>query len=540
MMNLPAWPSRVFIAILLLPALGAVLSLGPAAAQVRRPQQRAALPAPGLGYNALVTEDGRVLPLYPVHDSQAKTTGVAFELQSGTLTARDTRGVLWSRPVGQAELFGGFDFNGDGWPDLGLVRSRDTGEKCGDSPVHVTWLDFVDGRTGEVLPQVTPPLKARCWDFRTATDRDPKKVYPTDQWTGQTVLFGTGVRTVASLPYYAQEGYFLTYRGQDQGFSKERFIYPSTAAFDQAYPGRAAPNAWGYPRRYEANAHVANGLILDAPGGRRLVCFTTGRVLQYAVAPLGPTQLLADRPFLSGGHKELSGRNYGLVMADPGSTSVVLVAGTDAHTVLADLLAGKMVTDPMGGIERHVAVYDYRTNRVQDRYYSNAYQGPAAHYENRVVFPCHCLLGVSAGSASRLAYNVYSNKGRWNFHVCRPGSTADATVFKDLFVWDVRDLDGDGVPEVVASPTRYESEPDVQGYYYPKWETWVLSWDEARGTLSRRKKYDGVLPYLVPAFREGSCTSSQGYLYPVLTTVRHDRLQLVCTDPRQAIVAVDY
>jgi hypothetical protein len=236
----------------------------------------------------------------------------------------------------------------------------------------------------------------------------------------------------------------------------------------------------------------------------------------------------------------VTGRNYGLVMADPGATNVVLVAGTNAHTVLADLLAGKMQADPLGGIERHVTVYDYRTNRLANRYYSNAYASPQAHYEDRVVFPGHCLLSSSAGAPARLVYNVYSKQGRWNCHVCRPGAVADQVIYKDLFVWDVRDLDGAGQAEVVASPTRYESEPDVQGYYYPKWETRVLAWDETRGALVRRKQYRGVLPKLVPAFREGGCTSSEGYLYPVLTTVRAGRLQLVCTDPKQQVALVNY
>jgi len=138
---------------------------GPAGARVR---ERA-----GIGYNAVETREGTFLPVYPVRDARARVRGVAFRHEEGRLTAYDARSlrVLWSRRVGEGQLFGGFDFNRDGWIDLGLARTRETNETWGSQWVKVSWLDLVDGRTGDVYARVTPPARDKSWDFRTASDQ---------------------------------------------------------------------------------------------------------------------------------------------------------------------------------------------------------------------------------------------------------------------------------------------------------------------------------------------------------------------------------
>jgi hypothetical protein len=510
----------------------------PAAAQVET------APAPradgALAYNAVMTADGRALPVYPVRDRDAAVKAVAFDRKAGVLTAYDPHRVLWSNRIGDGQVFGGFDFNGDGWLDLGVARSQDTGENCGTKPVHATWLDLIDGKTGRLIPHLTPPTRSKCWDFRTPADRDPAKNYPTEQWTTLSVLFGEGTNTLAVLLYYAQDGEFLTYRPDGGDFARRRFLFPSTAAFDAAYRGRARPSPWHPGTSFHQNAHTANGLIVAAPGGPRLVFFTSGRVVQYAVNAPSPGQLLADCPFMSGGRSDLSGRNYGLVMRDGRLPLVVLVAGTGANSVYSDMLSGKQQFDDWGQIERHVAVYNLQTNRIDDRFFSYAHDNHDANkYEGRVVYPAESLLPTAPGAPSRLAYNVYQ-AGRWYFHVSRPGASPDARIYKDLFVWDVRDLDGDGVKEVVASPAHDDTDPDVPGYYFVKWRTAIYHWDEANETLVGVKTFPGVIPHLVAAFREPTRTTSMGYLYPALTTVRDGRLKFVAMDGNKKVRLLDY
>lgn len=56
------------------------------------------------------------------------------------------------------------------------------------------------------------------------------------------------------------------------------------------------------------------------------------------------------------------------------------------------------------------------------------------------------------------------------------------------------------------------------GWYFVKWRTELAHWDEASTTLETVLKLDCVLPWLVPTSREPTVSTTQGSLYPVLTT----------------------
>ena len=257
--------------------------------------------------------------------------------------------------------------------------------------------------------------------------------------------------------------------------------------------------------------------------------------MQYEIKIRGLANLLADRPYLTGGRKDLVGRNYGWVSQDPGAPDrIVLLAGTSTQSVFSDLIQGKLVTDPWAGIERHISVYNLRTNLIQDRFFSYAHDNNDGNkYQNRVVFPANGLIATGRG-ASRLAYSVYVG-GRWYFHISQPGSTVDKYRLKDTFLWDVRDLDGDGKQEIIVSPTRYPNQPDVPGYYFPKWETRVYHWQESTLRLLAKKTYKGAIPYLRASFRKNRRTSSQGFLYPALTAWKQNKSHLVLYTPQKQI-----
>lgn len=446
--------------------------------------------------------DGATLrPLYP---SKGAAPYVAFRREPDGVTAlREDGTALWTQKTVAGALFGGFDVDGDGVPDLGVAARRPAGETCGSTAVQITWIEVHSGATGARLAS-TPEAKDLCWTFGTTT-------YPTQQWTDLGVLFGDATRTIALAPYYAKIGQFAAWSGA--AFAYQEFDYPSTAAFD-AYTA-ARTNAYG-TGKHTTDPHVANGLILPVKGEERLVFFTSSRVVQYALEARSATQLRVDHPFLTAGRTDLVGRDYGLVARDPGDGGfLALVSGTSIWSVYADMVAGKMETDPWGQIERHVTVYDPATDALEDRFFSYAHDGgDAKKYEGRVAYPDHPFLRRSTGR-SRLIYSVYEG-GHWFVHVSVPGGTADAFTVRGSVVWDVRDLDGDGVDEIVLSPVELPGDPDVPGYYFPRWKTQLAHLAADEKSLVVGKAFDGV-PELVPFFRDARRTTSFSALYPACT-----------------------
>ncbi|MEM6295207.1 MAG: hypothetical protein AAGA54_28305, partial [Myxococcota bacterium] len=79
---------------------------------------------------------------------------------------------------------------------------------------------------------------------------------------------------------------------------------------------------------------------------------------------------------------------------------------------------------------------------------------------------------------------------------------------------DIRDLDGDGIDEWVLSPTELPEDPDVPGYYFPKWRTDVMTWNERTLTLAGVAVHEGAIPALTGAFPSAQRRSSAASLYP--------------------------
>jgi hypothetical protein len=462
-------------------------------------------PGPPL-VNALLASDGAVRALYPAPG----TSGVSFEQQGSLVRALDGAGnELWSTDAGTGQLFGGFDFDQDGWPDLGVVHTEPLGQLCGSVEMTQTWLSFLQGQSGALTTPIAP-LADLCWTFGTAT-------YPTSQWTVLSVLFGPQSATITTVPYYATTGWFLHWSGGN--WTSEAFFYPSTASYDATYDADL-PNGWGTGTSYLANSHIPNGFMPWVGAEQRLAFFTSGRAVQYAVAPLSAGQLLADRPFLTGGRTDIAGRNYGLVARDPDAPShVVLVSGTDGQALFTDMVNGAPGSDDWGQIERHVAVYDLATDTVDDTFYSYAHDDDDGHkYEGRVAYPDSPFVHTGAAGASRLAFNVFG-AGHWVVHVTAAGASADAVTIADRYLWDIRDLDGDGVAEWVLSP--------APSGYLPTWSFELHHWDEASTSLQQVASYPGYLPARVATFRAAERTTSRGSLYPTLTVAEGCALKVL-------------
>lgn len=467
--------------------------------------------------NALVPPgappDAAPVPLYRLRTPNG--AAIAFRQSGATVEALDQSGrVIWTKDVGAGALFGGFDVDGDGIVDLGLVRAKDTTTPCYGKPLAERTIDLVLGASGAVVPKVVPPLTDICWSFG----------YATEQWTVLAALFGAGSKDLVLQPQYTStnENAFNPYSegkawvvGVENGAAVTRgtMTMPTVPAYDAF--AAAQLNAQTGTTKHYAASHVPNGVVVGAGDAARLLFFTSGRAVQYAMA--APFALTADRPWLTGGRTDLVGRNYGLVMPNPlAPDKVALVAGTGAISLFEDMRTGQMAFDKNGQIERHVAVYDAKTNTVDDRFHSYSHDGNDAFlYEGRTAYPNGVWL------ASRLVYDVYQG-GHWHTIVTTPGATTTALDVRDLFVWDVRDVDGDGELDVIASPSRDLSDADVPGYYFAKWRTVIFRWDEGTKTLVPKKTVEGAIPWLVASFRDATRSTSFGFTYPALTVATDD------------------
>lgn len=445
--------------------------------------------------------DGTYLPIMPVTGS-ATVDAVGYRLHSGSLEAYDQSGtLLWSTSTTGTALNGGYDFDADGWPDVAVVVSSSTGTTCGSDPLLTTTLHFYRGATGTVLTPLSP-MNDKCWSF-------PGTTYPTHQWSELAPLWGDETSTLFAAPYYADTGWYLQY-GSGSFSTLGALYYPSISAYDATYTN-SAPNTYPTGTDYILNSHVANGLITQVSGQNRAVFWTSGRVVQYALGSLSASQLIADKPYLTGGRTDIAGRNYGLVSVDPNSPSTIsLLSGTSNYSLYQDARDGAITHDPWGGIERHVSVYNAAANTVDDRFFSYAHDNSDGDkYQYRVSYPAHPW--VERSGSSRLAYNVFRD-GRWRLHVSQPGSTTSLYELDDVFLWDIIDLDGDGVDEWLISPTRSASDPIGPSYYLPKWQTSSYHWNESTLTLTSGTTWSGVIPYLTKSFTTANTTSSDGYL----------------------------
>ena len=465
--------------------------------------------APKGAVTAVRNEAGVVVPL----------TGLSGSRPIGFVTSRDGVGAvdgngktLWTQKLGGGRLISGFDLDGDGTTDFALVKSRALQKSCGKSIVNMTWIEFYSGATGKPVIQ-THELEDQCHTNLN---------YASTRWGVNSVLSGSRNGTIALSPQYSSTGwYWRMKRGHIQ---QDAFLLPSTDAFVRLY-GKSDLKVSGRRNRgpdFIAESQPPNGLIVPYRDEDRLVIFTSRRVLDYRIGRLSAAQLVDDQKFH--GREDLAGRSYGVVQFDSiGRDRVAVVAGTQANTVLLDMLSGSRTADPWGGIERHVTVYDLARNAVNQRFFGSAHDNnDFGRYEKRLVHPAHIFLAAGEGP-SRIGFNEFTN-GNWTFHLTKPGSPDDDQRIPGVFVWDIRDLDGKGEMEIIASPT--ETKASGQDGYFPRWSTRIYRYDRVSGRLVLRQEIAGMIPHLVPAPIEPGTTSSAGFLFPVLTGKENGRLGL--------------
>ncbi len=359
--------------------------------------------------NAVRNEAGIVVPL----NTAPGWRPTGFLSLGPKLSAVDEHGhTLWTKDLGAGQSFSGFDLDRDGIPDVGIAKIRPLVKSCGVSVVNNTWLEFYSGATGNLI-SATAELEDTCHTHLN---------YASLRWAASSVLSGGRNGTIALSPQYSSTGWY--WRMRNGKLSQDTFLTPTTDAFTDLYRSRSLYRQDKEGQlRVLAESQPPNGLIVPFGGEDRLVYFTSGRVLQYRTGRLSASQLIGDRTFF--GRSDIAGRSYGLVGFDPQSRDrIAVVAGTHAGTVADDMISGKMASDPWGGIERHVTVYELARNQVTQKFFGSAHDSKdAGKYQNRIVYPAHMFVPVVNGP-SRIAFNRFAD-GVWNFHVTKQGSPAE-------------------------------------------------------------------------------------------------------------------
>jgi hypothetical protein len=434
--------------------------------------------------------------------------------------ALDERGaVLWTHTLGVGNLKSGFDFNGDGVIDFALVKRATLGS-CNADVLYRRTVEIYSGLDASLLTSTA--LDDRCILINGVTWQASITL------AENTIQFGTPAGVVAIAPRYYGQGWF-----SGPGFS-DAFYSPDAAAYDTYENSQPAlqPSAGG--AHHVDMSQPPHGLIVPFGTGARYVAFSSGRVVQYAIAPLSPAQLLVDTPFLSS--TDLVGRSYGLVQHDAqgNPNRVSVISGTSIHDLLLDVEADDasgVVTghDLWGGIERHVTTYNLTTGAIDQHAISYAHTNSnQGTYVNRVAFPANAYLPSSSALGSRLVYNVFDG-ATWSIHISTPGGSASQTIWANQIVWDVIPRGPDAV-DLITSPvdSRSIQVPNfvsdasvVQSWraatYFPKWRTEVYRWTRSGETAALVRTLDGAIPSLeVPISSPGSAASADGLIFPVL------------------------
>jgi PKD repeat protein len=418
---------------------------------------------------------GSLIPAYKTIDGL-----VAYQLNTGVLSAYKADGsLLWQKTTSSDSFSGGFDLNGDSYPDL--IVSGTTGASCTDT----SYDEIRDGKTGALLTTISP-IANSC----------PSTVsYSVRRLFVGSVLFGSG-SSFAIVPQYWSQGWFEQYAN---GAIKlvGAFYYPSDPSFGTYTAAQTSCSG----KIEVPNSMPPNGLLVSGAETPDFVFFSSCRVSDMHVQALSPAQLVHDAPFVPGNNPANAGRNYGLVESVGGK--VILIAGTYSATLADDARANAKVTDVWGGITRHFAIYDPNTGAVSDRYYSYAHDNnDASQYINRVTYPAHAV--YKNNDTPLIFFNVFDGTN-WYISVNSLDGTEIARI-SNTYVWDIITRT-DGSQRLLLSTTS--------GYFPAEKKTVVATY--LNGVATPDATLQG-LPLFSAAFRQPDTSDSSGYLFPALIT----------------------
>ena len=120
--------------------------------------------------NAILIDGTNVLPIYSVSAISATARAVGFTPINGGVRAVNEKGqTLWeNKDVGAGGILGGFDFDGDGWPDIAMTKAEALSERCGDHAMVNSWLELLQGKDGTLHKPVSKEVSI-CWRYPSTT-----------------------------------------------------------------------------------------------------------------------------------------------------------------------------------------------------------------------------------------------------------------------------------------------------------------------------------------------------------------------------------
>jgi hypothetical protein len=429
--------------------------------------------------------------------------------------------VVWSTmPATPAGVNGGIgwvgDWSGDGVPDVIAVAYTPTGQTCGTTPTRTATLLFFDGKTGALETPVSP-MTDMCWTFGTTT-------YPTIQlYTGSVVVgdFAASWKgnEVYVFPYYATTGWMLNRAAKGQWVMLEtendpsfrHLMYPSTSSFDSDYDATngtpCMPSPWNASGCFVTNSHCANMLGL---AGGNLFVLTSGRAVSYRpnLAAAG------DLTWAAGNRTDHAGRNYGLVThfeSPDGGEWVTLHGGCASSSMVAAIANGAIDAthgDYYCGIHRHYELFGIAGGATSPAAHTSVFYSYAdvdGQYD-RLQYPRHAIFEHAPSKTLWTAFSLYDGT-RWHVELGDPRMPgAFAAAIDDAFLWDVRDLDGDGAPEWIVTKLASGGAGIV-----PPRSTSIATFDGK--VVKIVATVDGWIPVLPTQPNRAAVRSSDGSIY---------------------------
>jgi len=479
-----------------------------------------------------LSDKDTIVHLYKVNDYNASNAYVYFLYHKSKslkrLEAHDEENtLLWSREITDNALSvtGGFDFDADGWPDLAtVVRGEQIYDqngqllRCGSGGkdnrqlIKTSFLVLYNGRTGHEH-RVVAPLEDYCFP-----NTDDTTSYKVPRYYSNSIIFGKSSRTIVISPDYNPQQWYFTFNGTT--FKSEPLVFHSSPQFEEYY--KHTNQYWGLS--YKANLNGINGLLVQS--GTRYVLFSYGRLLHYEVGPYRKEQLLWDahdfRNYIEEGRYAY--RTKGKVQVDSAyPQNIALIGGTNSLTFFWDNINGVRKSDPYGGLHRRFLIHNTLDLTYEDRFFS---QTDATHqagqYNGRIIYPSNVFIKIQEGHPSRVMYNVFEDK-KWYLHISKPNVTEDEYALENQFVWDIRDIDGDQVEEIIVSPTNPQEPYFVQNL------TNICHWDENRLRLDPIKTIKGI-PNFSSRFPNTTTRDSRGYLAPVQIIVSEGKSHIAMYD----------
>jgi hypothetical protein len=325
-----------------------------------------------------------------------------------------------------------------------------------------------------------------CWD---------QYGYPTHQWGDGTayighLLSGQPGNQVVVMPYFATEGWVLSFDSRDGWRQVGALSYPSTPAFDVAYDSSNSTPCQTIPDTnhcWQKWSHVANAIFVGGAQAPGLLLLTTHRAVVYR-PDFTPTSDVVWS------YAEGGGRDYGLVESHQvaNGTAVTLVGGCSVAKTRDTMHTHALSSDNCELFHHYEYFLVQGQSIIQHTGRAFGWFGTVGRWQDRAEFPFPSMIPMSRQHLWSI-FNLYRD-GQWRAQLLPDPSDPNSTIeVPGWYVWgSVSDRMGNVFLAATLSPATAST--DVASYV-PPWQFDLLLW--SNGQLVSVSHYDGVAPSLV-------------------------------------------